>query len=150
LRATTHHHGLAGVTFAIGGLVIALALALVSRRLRQLALATSLLGRSALVSSSTAVLACTVFVVLFRVARGGAAERAPSAIVDGLACVIAVSALSRQTFARVTWLAVAGVPLSLGLAALGWALVQREPALLEAIRAHAPLFAPMAALARAG
>ena len=37
LRATTHHHGLAGVTFAIGGLAVGGALALVVRRLMQMA-----------------------------------------------------------------------------------------------------------------
>jgi hypothetical protein len=150
LRATTHHHGLAGVTFAIGGVAIGGALALVVRRLLHIARSAPLLGRSALASSLTAVLVCTIFVVIVRVGQSGVAERAPGTIVDGLAFAIAAAALSRQTFARVPWLAVTGLPLALGLLALGWALVSREPALLEAIRTHAPLFAPMAALARTG
>jgi hypothetical protein len=150
LRATTHHHGLAGVTFALGGLAIAGALALVVRRLMHIARSASVLRRSAFVSSVVAILGCAIFVVLFRVGRDGLAEHTPAAIVDGLACAIAVAALSRQTFARVTWLALGGLPLALGLVALGWALLSRDPALLEAIRAHAPLFAPMAALARSG
>jgi hypothetical protein len=152
LRATTHHHGLAGVTFALGGLAIGAALALVARRLMHMARAAEPLGRSALVSSLFAVLVCTIFVVVVRVARAreGSADLAPAAVVDALAFVIAAGALSRRTFARVTWLAVGGLPLSLGILALGWALLSREPALLDAIRAHAPLFAPMAALARVG
>ena len=41
LRATTHHHGLAGVTFALGGLAIAAVLALLVRRMMQMARAAA-------------------------------------------------------------------------------------------------------------
>ncbi len=61
--------------------------------------------------------------------------------------------LSREPFARAAWLSLAGFPLALGVLALGWALLGREPALVESIQAHAPLFARaairMAALAGA-
>jgi hypothetical protein len=153
LRATTHHHGLAGVTFALGGLTIGGVIAVVARRLMHIARAADPLGRAALASCVIAVLVCTLFVVVVRVARtedAAGLALSPSALVDALAFVIAAGALSRRTFAQVTWLAVAGLPLCLGVLALGWALLSREPALFEAIRAHAPLFAPMAALARAG
>jgi choline-sulfatase len=146
LRATTHHHGLAGVTFAIGGLLIGGALALVVRRLLQMARAADPWGRSALVVCVMALLICALLVVVFRVARAGGAEVPSAALVDTLAFVIAAGALSRQTFARITWLAVAGLPVAAGVLGLGWALLARDPALVEAIGAHAPLFAPMARL----
>jgi len=42
-----------------------------------------------------------------------------------------------------------GFPLALGVLGLGWALLTHDPGLLDAIRAHAPLFARIAELARA-
>jgi hypothetical protein len=149
LRATTHHHGLAGVTFALGGLAIGGALALVVRRIMHLARAADPFARSALVSIIIAVLVCTIFVVVVRVARAGAAEVPSASLVDAVAFVIAAGALSRQTFARITSLAVVGFPLALGVLGLGWELLSHDPGLLDAIRAHAPLFARIAELARA-
>jgi hypothetical protein len=148
LRAMTHHHGLAGVTFALGGLALAVLLALIARRIMHMARAADPWGRAALVASVVAVLVCALFIVLVRVIRAGGTEVPPAAIIDALAFTIAAGALSRQTFVRVTWLAVSGFPLALGVLGLGWALLTREPPLLDAIRAHAPLLAPMAALAR--
>jgi choline-sulfatase len=148
LRATTHHHGLAGVTFALGGLAIAAVLALLVRRMMQMARAAEPWWRAALVASVVLVLVGALFAVLIRVVRAGGTEVPPAAVIDLLAFTIAAGALSRQTFARVTWLAVSGFPIALGVLGLGWALLTREPSLLDAIRAHAPLLAPMAALAR--
>jgi len=140
LRATTHHHGLAGVTFAIGGLGIGALLALVVRRLAQMARDADPWGRTGLVVCIMGALVCALFIVVVRVARSGGAEVPPVLLVDGLAFLTAAAALSHQAFARVAWLTVSGFPLALGVLALGWALLSREPALLDAIRAHAPLF----------
>lgn len=149
LRATTHHHGLAGVTFALGGLAIGAALALVTRRLMQMARGADPWGRAALLTGVVGTLLCAIVVVVIRVAHAGGTEPLSGMLVDALAFVIAAGALSRQTFARVTWLALGGPPLALGLLALGWALLARDPALFEAIRLSAPLFARIAAFAAA-
>jgi hypothetical protein len=37
-----------------------------------------------------------------------------------------------------TWLGRAGLPLAMGVLGLGLALLSRDPALVDAIRAHAP------------
>ena len=149
LRATTHHHGLAGVAFAFGGLVVGGGLALVARRLMEMARGADPWGRAALVTSIAAALLCAIVGVVFRVARAGGTDLASSSLVDVLAFVVAAAALSRQTFARVTWLALGGPPLAAGMFGLGWALLGRDPALLEAIRLYAPLFARIAAFAAA-
>jgi choline-sulfatase len=150
LRATTHHHGLAGVTFALGGLAIGAALALVTRRLMQMARGAEPWGRAALVTGVLGALVCATLLVVVRVARAaGGAELLSATLTDALAFVVAAAALSRQTFARVTWLALGGPPLAIGLLALGWALLSRDPALIEAIRLSAPLFARIAAFAGA-
>jgi hypothetical protein len=91
-----------------------------------------------------AILACALLVVVVRVARAGGAEISSTALVDALALMIAVGALSRQTFARVAWLAFYGPPLAVGVAWIGWALLARDPGLVEAIGLQATLFAPVA------
>ncbi len=154
LRATTHHHGLAGVTFAIGGLAVGAVLALVVRRLTQMARDADPWGRTGLVVCVMGALLCALFTVIVRVARSAGGEVPPATLVDVLAFLVAGGALSRRTFARVTWLTIVGLPLALGTVALGGALLSREPALVDAIRTHAPLFGRiatrMAALAGAG
>lgn len=150
LRATTHHHGLAGVTFAFGGLAIGASLALVTRRLMQMARGADPWGRAALLGGVIAALLVAILVVIVRVAHAaGGEELLSDTLVDALAFVIAAAALSRQAFARVTWLAILGPPLAIGLLVLGWALLARDPALVEAIRVSAPLFARIAAIASA-
>jgi choline-sulfatase len=144
LRATTHHHGLAGVTFAIGGLGIGGALALFARRLVAIARAADPWGRAAIVTTVVGALLCALLVVVVRVARAGGTELRSASLVDLLAFAIAAGALSRQTFARIAGLAIGGFPLALGVLALGWALLYREPALVEAIRNEAPVFAHVA------
>jgi len=146
LRAKTHHHGLAGVTFALGGLAIGGALALVARRLMHMARDADPFGRAALVISVVASLLCALLTVVVRVASVGDGALPSSTLIDAIAFVIAAGALSRQSFVRVASLAVGGIPLALGVLALGWALLSQEPALVEAIRVHAPLLARIAAL----
>jgi choline-sulfatase len=144
LRATTHHHGLAGVTFAMGGLVVGGAMALVVRRLTQMARDADPWGRTGLVVCVMGALVCALLTVVIRVARSGGAEVPPATLVDVIAFVVAGYALSRQAFARIGWLSVSGIPLAVGVLALGWSLLSREPPLVEAIRAHAPLLGAMA------
>jgi hypothetical protein len=146
LRAKTHHHGLAGVTFALGGLAIGAALALVARRLMHMARDADPLGRAAMVISIRVSLVCALLTVVVRVASVGDGTLPSSTLIDAIAFVIAAGAFSRQSFVRIASLAVGGIPLALGVLALGWALLSQQPPLVEAIRVHAPLLARIAAL----
>jgi hypothetical protein len=150
LRALTHHHALAGVTFGLGGLVVAGGVALVVRRLANIARALDPWGRSALVVVTLVTLGAALGVFAFRVGPdvfGG--EPAPDALVDGLAFGIATVALSRGSFAHVPGLARGGLPLALGVGVVGFALLARDAHLVQAIDEHATLFAPVAALVSA-
>jgi hypothetical protein len=142
LRATTHHHGLAGVTFAFVGLAIAVFVALVVRRIAAIARALDPFGRAALLGASIVALCAASLLVAMRAA--GSAEDlglppwAGDALVDALAFAIAAGFLSRPAMTKATWLARAGFPLALGVVGLGLALLSKDAALVEAIRTHAP------------
>jgi hypothetical protein len=143
LRATTHHHGLAGVTFALVGLVVLGAIAIALRRVAAIARASEPFARAAALGAS-------LLLVALRVAKASEGAMLPgdsgALLVDGLAFLIAVGLCSRPELARVAWLAHAGIPLALGVVALGAALLTRDPALGAGIRTHAPLLSPLAAL----
>jgi choline-sulfatase len=151
LRATTHHHGLAGVTFAIAGLACVFVTALVVRRVGAVARDSDPFARAAILGASIVALVVALLLVALRVARAsdGATltSSAGDTFVDLLAFAIAVGLFSRPELARASWLARAGVPLALGIVALGLALLTRDPSLAAGIRAHAPLVSPLAALA---
>jgi len=151
LRATTHHHGLAGVTFALVGLALALSIALAIRRIAAIARDSDPFARSALLGASLVALVVALLLVLFRAARvpDDAALTGATAdtLIDSLAFAMAVGILSRPEITRAVWLARAGIPLALGVVALGLALLTRDPSLAAGIRAHAPLLSPLAALA---
>jgi hypothetical protein len=145
LRATTHHHGLAGVTFAFVGLAIAVFVALVVRRIAAIARALDPFGRAALLGASIVALCAASLLVATRAARaaGGAEDLglplwAGDALVDALAFAIATGFLSRPAMTRAIWLARAGFPLALGVVGLGLALLSKDAALVEAIRTHVP------------
>ncbi len=151
LRATTHHHGLAGVTFAMVGLAVVFGLGLVVRRVAAIARDSDPFTRAAVLGASLVALIVALLVVALRVARAsdGATLNAATGdmFVDVLAFAIAVGIFSRPELARASWLARAGIPLALGVVALGLALLARDPSLAAGIRAHAPLLSPLAALA---
>jgi hypothetical protein len=150
LRATTHHHGLAGVTFALVGLVVLGAIAIALRRVAAIARASEPFARAAALGASLVTLVVALLLVALRVAKASDGAMLPgdsgALLVDGLAFLIAVGLCSRPELARVAWLAHAGIPLALGVVALGAALLTRDPALGAGIRTHAPLLSPLAAL----
>ncbi|HEY2510907.1 MAG TPA: hypothetical protein VGI39_08630 [Polyangiaceae bacterium] len=145
LRATTHHHGLAGVTFAVGAVVVAAGVALVVRRLTAIARGMEPWNRAALLAVLLVVLFGALAVVGIRVARSSSAVPLPSPtlVVDALAFFIAVVALSRTAFQRVPGLATIGIPLAAGVLLVGGALLSSNPELAQTIRTEAPQFAPL-------
>jgi hypothetical protein len=150
LRATTHHHGLAGVTFALVGLAASLALGLVARRLVTLASGASSPSRTMIASAVFLALGLLLSLVARAIFRADPARALPDAItgslVDAIALVLAAGFASRGSFARVSWLARAGLPLALGLGIVGGATLARSPSLAAGIHLHAPLFRPVADL----
>jgi hypothetical protein len=142
LRATTHHHGLAGVTFAFVGLGFASFLALIVRRVAAMARSADPFGRAALLGASIVALGAASLLVAVRAARAagdlGLPLWAGDALVDALAFAIASGFLSRMSVTRTTWIARIGIPLALGVVGLGLALLSKDAPLVDAIRAHVP------------
>jgi len=150
LRATTHHHGLAGVTFGITGAAVGAVIALFTRRAVSLTKRASPPARFIVLGGAFASLIIVVVTLAARLqAVAPFSPRASALLVDAMAFAIAVTLLSKRTFTRATWLARAGVPLSLGLFALGFAVLSRSPAVAAAIAEHAPAFAWLASLVSA-
>jgi hypothetical protein len=140
LRATTHHHGLAGVTFALFGGAGLFALGLVVARFVAVA-RTHAAVRLALFAGAPILAALETLLVL-RIARPFAA----SFFVDVLAIGVALSIGSHPdlhpTEARRRPLAVIGPPLAAFLLALGAAALRASPGIAAATQGTAPLFAP--------
>ena len=145
LRATTHHHGLAGVTFSLGGVVIGGGLALVVRRLAAMARAADPWGRAALLVSTLIALGSAMVAVAVRVVRAGGSS---SRLRDSW---MRWRSSSRRRRSRVVrsrassgWPEV-GRQLALGVLILGGRFWPGEPALLRvhadpraALRSHGP------------
>lgn len=138
LRAKTHHHGLAGVTFAFfavaSGVVVGL---LAARGGRMLARFSSTAQKVVLAFATLAVFLALVLVGL-RTARSEELSTA-AALVDVLALAVASAVGSTQLLARVRPLALVGVPVAAIVVVLGLSTVRAEGAIQEAIEKQAPL-----------
>jgi len=143
LRATTHHHALAGATFALiaaaGGATIAgfsaRAAAAVFERGPRL--------RSALLVLAVALGALALAVLAVALGRAPPASGAPAAaalLVDGLAYLLAALFASRGAFAARRGFAALGPPLAGALLVAGFSAL-RAPALAAAVGSGAPLTA---------
>lgn len=140
LRAKTHHHGLAGVTFALFALVSGVAMALLALRgARALERADERVQKASL---AVAAFAAFLAIVLVGVRTARAPELGTSAaLVDGLALVVASLVASSQALARVKALAAAGVPVAAIVLILGLSTVRGRPALQADVVRHAPVHA---------
>ena len=138
LRAKTHHHGLAGVTFAIFALVSGLVIALLAvRGVRLMARYPSSGHRFALML----VAGCCFFAIIlvgFRTARAEGLHTA-AALVDALALAVAGAIASTRVMSRLRMLAMVGVPLAAAVLLLGIAMVRTEPDLGTMLAEAAPL-----------
>lgn len=146
LRATTHHHALAGVTFALVTLVAALVLAPTSARIANI-LATWVAEKkvSHLVIAGAFVVACTpvAFVVAARLGSGASLSRPAAAVViDLLAFGIAALLASGPELRDRRILAIFGPPVAAALFALGLTTLHTSAPLDAAIHERAPAFAP--------
>jgi hypothetical protein len=144
LRATTHHHALAGVTFAFVALGAAIGLALACVRVLAILRAASPHVRGVV----ALVLAMGVFAALgavgMRFLHAAAHEpgSAPAAgmVVDVLAFSLAAVFATRRSLASRRAVAVVGPPVAVAIAALGFSSLGDGP-LRAAIDERAPAFA---------
>ena len=144
LRATTHHHALAGVTFAIVGLVVVVVLAVLSARFAAILASREERTRRVLVIATGVVLTLMLIVVGMRFARAFSAptpepSNAGALFVDIFAFGIAALFASRPAFAERRALAIAGVPLAVALFAAGLLTLHASTELAASVSEHAPL-----------
>jgi hypothetical protein len=146
LRATTHQHALAGVTFALGALALAVGIALACVRVVAILRGASAGLRGGLAFALALVLFVALGVVGERFLQGASREPAsgPAAgmVVDVLAFSLAALFAARRSLASRRALAVVGPPVAVAIAALGLSAL-RDPPLRAAIDERAPVFAPM-------
>jgi hypothetical protein len=127
LRKTTHHHALAGATFALLGFVVLVVVGALARRVLAVA-------RSAHRILGLAAFGLGVLPVLVALKVGPPAS---GVLVDALAYIIAVGFLSRASFASDRLLGVAGPPLAVVVLLIGLSSLRKAP-LDTAIGARAP------------
>lgn len=149
LRATTHQHALAGVTFAFGALAVAVGAGLVCARVVAMLRARSPGARRALVALLGAVAVLALAWVGLRFVRAVSHDEAPSAaaatVIDVFAFVLAALVASRRPRLALRVLAYVGPPVVVVVAALGIGAL-RGDALRDAVIERAPVFAPAARL----
>jgi hypothetical protein len=147
LRATTHHHALAGVTFACGALVFAVGWALVCARIVAILRGFSEQGRRlSMRSAGGAVLAVIGYLALRLISAASkdpASAAAAATVVDVLAFAVVAFFASREFRIGQRSLALAGPPAAVFLAAFGITTL-RDPPVRQAIADHAPAFVSMA------
>jgi hypothetical protein len=146
LRAHTHHHGLAGVTFAFGALFFALGSAVVCARIVTLARGAPEFARRGLVLilGTAAILALAYVGLRFvRAASHDAASYgAAGTVVDVLAFGLAAFFASRPSLVARRTIALVGPPIAVVVVALGIATLRSAP-MLDAVGESAPAFAPV-------
>jgi hypothetical protein len=147
LRATTHHHALAGVTYACCALVLAVAWGLVCARLVAILRAASQRLRRAAVAvlGSAMGIAMAYLGVRFVsiVSRDPSSTGAGATVVDIIAFAMTAAVASRSWPAAQRPFAIVGPPIAVFLAALGFTTL-RDPPVRQALGEQAPVFAPAA------
>lgn len=146
LRANTHHHGLAGVTFAFGALAAAVASALVCARIVALARTAPDFARRGLVAILGAAAALALVFVGLRFVRGASQDAASfgaaGTVVDVLAFALAAFFASRRSLGGRRVIALVGPPVAVVVVALGLSTLRDAP-VRDAIGERAPAFAPV-------
>jgi len=151
LRATTHHHALAGTTYAIVSVGVAIVLGVLCARVSTIIATRSEGVRRFLLVALSGLLAIAIVVAGLRFARafGGGEAGAPSPgalLVDLLAFAIAALFASRPSLAARRSLAFAGPPIAAALFAIGIWSLRSSPGVADAIATHAPAIAPMSGM----
>jgi hypothetical protein len=138
LRKTTHHHALAGVTFAIFAVITGILAALFAHR------TTTILARggASLQRIGLAIAAGCAFIgimlVGFRTARAEDMHTAAT-LVDALAFAVTATIASSRSFARWRPMAIAGVPVAVLVIMVGLTTLRFDPKLQQSLVETAPL-----------
>ncbi len=151
LRATTHNHALAGVTFAFGAVALALGAAAFCARVVAILGDSSAGTRRALVGVLGGVAVLAVAWTLARFARAVSHDAAPSTaastVLDLLAFALAAVLTTNRSLVARRWLALVGPPIAVVIAAAGLSTM-RDTRLCDAIAEYAPTFAPAVSVLR--
>ena len=141
LRAKTHHHALAGVTFALAALAAGLFFALLARRFRSVLRSLEARGATSRVVT-VFVIGIPLLFLAFALRDAGAALDASSraTIIDGSALGLAALFGARLELPARRELGAVGLPLALVLAGLA-VFMLRDAATREAFDGNAPALA---------
>lgn len=145
LRATTHHHALAGATFALGTLVAAIGLLPIALRVARVLSRWREEGRTGRLLALGALAMLCVPLVVVRLARalpaGGPLEGAASAtLIDVLAFGMCALLASRPEFTARRVLSLFGPPAAAVVFVFGWRALVVSPPLGAALADRAPAF----------
>lgn len=140
LRAKTHHHGLAGVTFAIFALISGLVIGLLAVRGVRMLLRMPDHGHRVALGVAAGATFLAILLVGVRTARAEGIHTA-GVMVDVLALIVCASIASTRVVSRQRMLAVIGVPVAVAILLLGIATALAEPNLKELLTETAPLHA---------
>jgi hypothetical protein len=138
LRAKTHHHGLAGVTFAILALVSGLVVAMLAVRGVRMLIRMPPGGHRVALKVAASAAFIVVILIGIRTSRATGLHTA-AALVDTLALVVSGAIASSRAMAKWRPLAVGGVPIAAAILLLGFACVRAEPDLKELLAEGAPV-----------
>lgn len=138
LRAKTHHHGLAGVTFAILALISGLVVAMLAVRGVRMLLRMPPSGHRVALKVAASAAFIVVILIGIRTSRSTGLHTA-AALVDTLALVVSGAIASSRAMAKWRPLAVGGVPIAAAILLLGFACVRAEPDLKELLAEGAPV-----------
>jgi hypothetical protein len=138
LRKTTHHHALAGVTFAAFAMGSGALVGLFARRI------SAMLGRGGpnlqrvglVIAGASAFVA--VMLVGIRTSRAEGIHTA-AALVDVLALGVTSTIASSRLVTRSRYLAIAGVPAAVVILVIGLTTLRLDPKLSESLRETAPV-----------
>jgi hypothetical protein len=138
LRAKTHHHGLAGVTFAVFALLSGLLVALLAARgARMLLRSPELTQRIAVTVTAMATFAILMLAGV-KTARAEGLHTA-AAQVDCLALVVAAAIASSPAFAKARPFAIAGVPVAVLVLLVGLTTLHGDTSIDKTLLKGAPL-----------
>lgn len=151
LRDKTHHHALAGATFALGSAAAGIALVPVCRRLATLQANWSEGGRTMRLVLLGGALLLAAFGGVFVLSRivpttGPFSRTAAANVIDVLAFAMAALLASRPEFAERRVLALLGPPVAATIFAFGLRSLLATPTLGAAIEESAPTFSALARL----